>query len=342
MDDLDLLAADSAAAVYACPVELLEREEALATLADAHDAAARGTGRVVFVTGEPGIGKTSLVTRFVEDLARARACSPARATTSRSRVRSARSATSPAASRPALADAIAGGARPHEVQTLLVEELEQPPRPTVLVLEDVHWADDATFDSITVLGRRIGSLPALLVLTFRGRRGARPGIRSTPRSARSPPAHSLFVELAPLSRGRRRDPRRRRRAEVYAASGGNPFYVNELLCSRTASELPPSVTNAVLGRAARLDPDSRRLVELVSVVPNRMPAWVLDAVLPGWPEAAEEPERRQLLSVDANARPLPARARAERDRREPPRRRCPPPPRRDRSRRSSPRAPTRL
>ena len=67
MGDLDFFAAETAA-VYACPVELLEREEALATLIDAHDAAARGMGRVVFVTGEPGIGKTSLVTRFVENL----------------------------------------------------------------------------------------------------------------------------------------------------------------------------------------------------------------------------------------------------------------------------------
>ena len=67
IDDLDFVAAETAA-VYACRVELLEREEALATLIDAHDSAARGMGRVVFVTGEPGIGKTSLVTRFVEDL----------------------------------------------------------------------------------------------------------------------------------------------------------------------------------------------------------------------------------------------------------------------------------
>ena len=37
----------------------------------------------------------------------------------------------------------------------------------MLVLEDVHWADDATLDTITVLGRRIAGLPALVVLTFR-------------------------------------------------------------------------------------------------------------------------------------------------------------------------------
>ena len=49
-------------------MELLERDEALATLGDAHASAARGEGRVVVVTGEPGIGKTSLVTRFLDAL----------------------------------------------------------------------------------------------------------------------------------------------------------------------------------------------------------------------------------------------------------------------------------
>ena len=67
-----------------------------------------------------------------------------------------------------LGKALSTGAAPHDIQTLLMDELELPPSPTVLVIEDVHWADDATLDSITVLGRRIGAMPALVVLTFRG------------------------------------------------------------------------------------------------------------------------------------------------------------------------------
>ena len=58
------------------------------------------------------------------------------------------------------------------------------------------------------------------------------------------------------------------------------------------------MANAVLGRAARLDSADRRLIELVSVVPGRVRTSVLDAVMPDWPAAAEEPERRQLLEVD--------------------------------------------
>jgi DNA-binding CsgD family transcriptional regulator/tetratricopeptide (TPR) repeat protein len=278
-------------------VELLEREGALASLAEAHASAAEGHGRAVLVTGEPGIGKTSLVTQFVggldagsrvlygtcDDLSIPRPLGPLRDLVG--------------GVSPALEQALATGAAPHDVQTLLIAELELPPRPTVLVLEDVHWADDATFDSITVLGRRIGSLPALLVLTFRAGEVA-PGhpLLATVGAIRAD--DSVVLELAPLSETAVASLAGEQADEVYAASSGNPFYVTELLAPRSDAELPPSVANAVLGRAARLEPSSRRLVELVSVVPNRVGTSLLDAVMPDWPEAAEEPERRQLLEID--------------------------------------------
>jgi DNA-binding CsgD family transcriptional regulator/tetratricopeptide (TPR) repeat protein len=284
--------------VYRWTVDLLERDEALAALAAAHEAAGQGNGRAVLVTGEAGIGKTALVRRFVrdqeagtrvlvgtcDDLAIPRPLGPLRDLVG-------------AVSAP-LEEALAGGAAPHDIQALLLAELALPPRPTVLVLEDVHWADGATLDSITVVGRRIGQLPALLVLTFR--------------AGEAPPGHPLLaalgairadsstlLELGPLSAGAVAALAGEEADEVYAATGGNPFYVTELLASRASSELPPSVANAVLGRASRLDASSRRLVELVSVVPSRVSASLLDAVLPGWPDAAIEPERRQLLEVDA-------------------------------------------
>ncbi|MGE5689290.1 MAG: ATP-binding protein, partial [Pseudomonadota bacterium] len=196
-----------------------------------------------------------------------------------------------------LEEALSAGAAPYEIQELLIAELERPPRPTVLVLEDVHWADEATFDTITVVGRRIAALPALLVLTIR--------------SGEAPPGHplhatlgairaddSVVLELAPLSEHAVAALAGDDAERVYAATGGNPFYVTELLAARTAEELPPTIANAVVGRASRLDAVSRRLVELVSVVPTRVRTSLLDAVMPEWSAAAEEPERRGLLEVD--------------------------------------------
>jgi predicted ATPase/DNA-binding CsgD family transcriptional regulator len=280
-------------------VQLLEREAALATMAEAREVAARGQGRIVLVTGEPGIGKTSLVSRFVADLGPAGrvllgTCDDLLIPRPLGPIRDLAGSASDD-----LQEALAAGAAPHEVQALVLAELDLPPEPTVLVLEDVHWADDATLDLITVLGRRIASRPALLVLTFR--------------TGEAPPGHPLHavlggipadvsetIELAPLSPGAVASLAEAGGDELYATTRGNPFYVTELL-AWDSPKLPPSVANAVLGRAARLDDAGRRLVELVSVVPTRVRASLLDAVLPDWASAAVEPERRRLLDVDAGS-----------------------------------------
>jgi len=279
-------------------VELLERAGALAALSQARDAAARGAGRVVFVSGEPGIGKTSLVTRFArdldagsrvlfgtcDDLSIPRPLGPFRDLAGTVSVD--------------LEDALSAGTASHEFHRLLISELERAPQPTVLVLEDVHWADGATLDAIAILGRRIGSVPALLVLTFRGGE-LEPNHPLHAALGTIRAEDSVFLELAPLSQDAVASLAGDDVEDVYTATGGNPFYVTELLASRALDDVPPSVATAVLGRASKLDDASRRLVELVSVVPHRMNMSVLDAVMPGWAAAAEEPERRQLLEVGA-------------------------------------------
>ena len=277
-------------------MDLLERDGALAVLTSALEAAAQGRGRVALVTGEPGIGKTSVVGRFVRDLdADTRVlvgtCDDLSIPRPLGPIRDLVGSVSRE-----LEQALVTGAAPHEIQTLLLAELTRPLRPTVLVLEDVHWADNATCDAIMVLVRRIASLPALLVLTFRPGE-APPGHPLYTALGAARAGDSVFVELKPLSAEAVGSLAGGRAAEVYEATAGNPFYVTELLASPAAPELPPSIANAVLGRASRLDDASRRLVELVSVVPSRVSTSLLDTVMPGWPVGAEEPERRQLLDV---------------------------------------------
>jgi DNA-binding CsgD family transcriptional regulator/tetratricopeptide (TPR) repeat protein len=277
-------------------VELLERNGALAVLDDAYAAAsADAGGRLVLVLGEPGIGKTALVRAFLERLdpeARALvgACDDLTIPRPLGPLRDVAAGLSPG-----LAAALADGAPPHEVHTMLVDELAHGREPTVLVVEDVHWADDATIDALVVVGRRIRSLRALVVVTCRdgevpeGVHGAVDVIRS---------GDLTFLELEPLSRAAVAALAGDAADDVYTATGGNPFFVNELLASPAGESLPPTVASAVLGRASRLDDDGRRLIELVSLTPSRMPASMLDALLPGWAAAAEEAERRSLLVVE--------------------------------------------
>jgi DNA-binding CsgD family transcriptional regulator len=276
-------------------MQLLEREDALAELAKAQASAARGRGRVVLVTGEPGIGKTSLVAHFAaqagsrvlmgtcDDLTIPRPLSPF--------LDWADCVSVP------LEQAIARGASPQELHPLLIEELSDTRRPTTLVLEDVHWADDATLDAITFLSRRIASLPALLVLTVRA--GETPLDHPLHAALGAiPAADTHFIELAPLSADAVATLAGDVGGFVYGATGGNPFYVTEMVafCAEEG-DVPPSVANAVGGRTSRLTDEERRFVELVSVVPRRIRTSTLDAVMPNWPALAAGPERRHLIEV---------------------------------------------
>jgi hypothetical protein len=65
-----------------------------------------------------------------------------------------------------LQELVTTGARPHEVTAALLSELDRRP-PGLLVLEDLHWADEATLDVIRLLARRVESVPALIVASFR-------------------------------------------------------------------------------------------------------------------------------------------------------------------------------
>jgi DNA-binding CsgD family transcriptional regulator len=276
--------------------ELLEREAPLRALEDALSAARCGRGAVVLVSGEPGIGKSALVSRFMaeqtastrvwlgvcDDLATPRPLGPFHDLI-------------PELSGPLVA-ALRGTGRSGDFPALLVEDLRTGAVPTVLVVEDVHWADQATMDALTVVGRRLPELPAVLVLTLRpGELEPADPLRAALDAMQR--STVLHVELAPLSRAAVERLAGQDADRIFEVTGGNPFFVTELL-AHGADPPPPSLANAVLGRVARLDGSARQLLELISVVPGRVPMRILDLAEPGWGPAADRAEQRQLLTSD--------------------------------------------
>jgi DNA-binding CsgD family transcriptional regulator/tetratricopeptide (TPR) repeat protein len=244
---------------------LLERSEAIAALHTAAGSALRGHGGIVMLTGEAGIGKSSVVRAFLDGLdERVRvllgACDDLLAPRALGPLRDAAAGTGGPLERAmdGPTDAVFGAA---------VAQLSGP-RPTVLVVEDVHWADDATLDVLRYLARRVADLPAVLLLTLRdaGHRpepvrqflGTLSGIDVT-RVALEPLSPAAVAQLsAPVGRDG---------ATVHEITGGNPFYVTEALAAPPDAS-PASVADAVLGRVRRLGPRAVAALEQLAVVPN--------------------------------------------------------------------------
>ena len=102
----------------------------------------------------------------------------------------------------------------------------------MVVIEDVHWADEATVDLLRYLGRRIANAAVLLIVTYRddGLAADDPlrvalGELATQRSTRRIGLGPLSAEaVRVLADGSGLEP-----AELYRLTGGNPFYVTEVL-----------------------------------------------------------------------------------------------------------------
>ncbi len=181
------------------------------------------------------------------------------------------------------------GAKPQAVAAALMRSLSSR-TPTALVLEDLHWADEATLDVIALLARKIETIPALAVLTYRDdeldRRhplrivlGGFARGRSLRRINLSPLSRDAVAELAG-QHGIDAD-------ELYRRTGGNPFFATEALAAGDA-DVPMTVREAVLARAASLSSEAEALLEAAAIAPPHVPLWLLEALSEGEVEGLDE------------------------------------------------------
>ncbi|HET9141698.1 ATP-binding protein, partial [Actinophytocola sp.] len=269
---------------------LLERAAARAELADAVAGAIAGRGGVVLVSGEAGTGKTSLVREFCaqvaprmrvlrggcDDLLTARALGPLRD------------------AMPALAQT--GGA---DVFDAVLAELAGP-APTVLVVEDLHWADDATLDVLGYLTRRVAALPALVVVTVRD--GCAPYGHPLHRwlgGLAGAPVRRVVLEplslpaVGTLAAGTGWDA-----TTLHALTGGNPFFVTEVLAAPDCG-VPATVADAVLTRVRRLSAACQHALTQLCVVPGTVDYELTEALLGGSLDVLTEAEERGILLTRA-------------------------------------------
>ena len=167
-----------------------------------------------------------------------------------------------------------------------------------MVIEDTHWAGEATLDVIKYLGRRIARTNGLLVLTYRdGEVDYDHPLRQV--IGELPPENLVRIYLDRLSVGAIADlagDSHLNLDTVFALSDGNPLFVNELLKSGV-KDVPTSVQDSVLARAAKLSKGARALLDLVSVIPAGSEVVLVESILGPSQSEVTECVRQGLLAV---------------------------------------------
>jgi DNA-binding CsgD family transcriptional regulator len=276
---------------------LLERDRELSLLTGLLDVADSVGGRLVLIRGEAGIGKSAMVRAFLErssaqahigvcdDLHTPRPFGPL---------------WDIATVEPSLKEALQRRDRQHVFEALI--ELLGRPRPNVVVIEDVHWCDEATLDAIRYAGRRVGSTNGLVLLTYRdGEVDVDHPLRTV--IGDLPPQHVVRIELAPLALesvavivgNSGLDP-----ARVWHATRGNPFLITELITS-PGDDVPASVRDSGMARIARLSASARDMLTILSVIPDRVRVDEIALLTQGGSDELAECERHGLLEIGSGS-----------------------------------------
>ncbi|MGS0688094.1 helix-turn-helix transcriptional regulator [Nakamurella sp. GG22] len=264
----------SALGIYADSVGLVERDDELAVLRRALTRACAGEGSGVAVIGDSGTGKSVLIETTCASALDVRilrgSCDPLRTPRPLGPFRDLAPSTG-------LEALLRGEDRLlSDVCERMYEVLRA--EPTVLVVEDLHWVDAASVDVLRFLCRRIGSMPLLMLVSYRDteigpRHPARPllgdvarleGLRTIELHALSPDGVRQLVDGTGLEPGR-----------IHALTGGNPFFVIEVV-KDSGLPLPASVRDAVLARTSDVTPEDFEVLQLVATAPDRLD----DRVLP--------------------------------------------------------------
>jgi DNA-binding CsgD family transcriptional regulator/tetratricopeptide (TPR) repeat protein len=276
-------------------MELLERQAQVDELSRSLRESANVAGKVVLVGGEAGAGKSALIEHFASQLDGVRVlwghCDALQTSRVLGPVNEIVADLFPAEN--AKANPIASR---EDLFPWLLERLSPPNPHCVVILEDLHWADEATLDFLRFIGRRIQRSRCLLIATYRDDELAQDHpLRGVLGDLTG--RHATRLQLLPLSLAaveQLAEGSQRNGCHVHGVTGGNPFFVRELL-SAPAGTVPETVRDAVLARLLQCSPAARELAELLSLMPGRTDTWVVRSVLGECGAAADEAAMRGLL-----------------------------------------------
>ncbi|MGB3441967.1 MAG: AAA family ATPase [Actinophytocola sp.] len=256
--------------------ELIGRRSELAVLGAALTDAVAGTGRLVLVEGDAGVGKTRVVQEFADRAARDGAtvlsggCLQLEADIPYAPFEEALGGL------PDRQGLFRGGTDRATEFRRVADMIAAAGRPVVLVLEDLHWADASTRDLFVFLQRALRHAPVLQIGTHRTGEvgGDHPVAGMVAELGRLPHTERLRMppldpaETTALARGLLGvEPGGEMVKVLLIRAEGNPFFTEELIAAWPArGEVPQTVREVVITRLARLTEGARQLSRLASVI----------------------------------------------------------------------------
>ncbi len=270
-------------------MELLERDSELGQLHLLLRQATEGQGSLVLLGGEAGVGKTALIQQFCGDVQKSvriltGACDPLSTPRPLGPLADIAEVTGGEIERLIRSDSSRA-----QIYSACMRELSGAWRPTVAIFEDVHWADEATLDLLRFIGRRIEPCRALVIATYRDDEvGPNHPLRrvlgdfATVKGVHRITVPRLSIDaVTELAQGSGHDA-----AALYRQTGGNPFFVTEVLAAGGC--ISETVRDAVLARGSRLSPAARQALEVVAVIGVSASSALLSKVASPDPDAIEE------------------------------------------------------
>jgi len=258
-------------------MELIERQNFLSALRSQFEGVSEGEGHCIFVSGEAGIGKTSLIKAFCGEVKNK--CNIYQGICD--------ALFTPRPLAPLYDVFLQLGKTIPESNidttnrtaffTNFLQELNDRGRVNLIVFEDIHWADEATLDFIKFLSRRIAQTKCLFILTYRDTE-IHFGHPLRNIMGQLNPDSFTRIELLPLSKEaveKMAEQRGYNGNDVYRITNGNPFYVTEILASYSEG-VPDNIKDSILSVYNKMNENTKHVWQVLAVLPTAFELKYLD------------------------------------------------------------------
>ncbi|MEM8508645.1 MAG: LuxR C-terminal-related transcriptional regulator [Bacteroidota bacterium] len=252
------------------------------------------TGQIVLLSGHPGMGKTSVVKKFLNALP----------ISLPSYVGYCDALFTPRPLGP-LQDILVSEhkdtyvLKENQRDSMFMSLFNMVKERSVLVFEDVHWADNGTLDFIKFLSRRLQFTKCLLILTFRPDEIKETSILGISHNT----GHRIHrVQLQPLSKDivlALSQEKGIDGSHVFALTNGNPFYTFEYL-NNPSDGIPESINNLIVSRLAVLETKEQEALSVIALFPNPVALPIVTKLVEHWDSVLINPTEYGFISIEGN------------------------------------------